>query len=184
MTASSIEWAIGEVMVLVAGPIGERMSGRRPTLEHVVAVHEAAHVVVAFLRGQRLHGVSIIPWPGHSLGRTTSRQPTPEDLRKPWPADEQKARDYARLGGFDLAAIEATTEKLLSDHWPLVRRLADALLERKVLSGRRIRRLLYRAQRKEMRRAQVLAEKDRRGQQVWAAEMRTALDRRGPPHSR
>ena len=50
-----------------------------------------------------------------------------------------------------------------------VRRLADALLERKVISARRARSLLYKAQRKELRRARIVAEKDHRNQQAWAA---------------
>ena len=164
-------------MISVAGPIAERMTCRRETLERVVAVHEAGHVVVQFLRGKPLHGVSIIPWPGHSLGRTASRKPTPEDLKEPWPSDEQMAASLASLGGLDRMQIEVSTEALLSEHWPLVRRLADVLVELKVISARRTRRLLYKAQRKELRRARTVAEKDRRNQKAWAAEVRGALGR-------
>jgi uncharacterized membrane protein YfbV (UPF0208 family) len=85
------------------------------------------------------------------------------------------AKDYAYLGGFDLAQIEAATGQLLIDHWPLVRRLADVLVERKVMSGRSVRSLLYKAQRKQLRRARIVAEKDRRNQLVWAAELRRAV---------
>jgi hypothetical protein len=173
---SNLEWLKGEIMVFLAGPIAERTSCRCMTLEHVVAVHEAGHVVVAFLLGKRLRGVSIIPWPGHSLGRTVSRKPTPEDLKAPHPTDEKMAKDYAYLGGFDLAQIEAATGQLLFAQWPLVRCLADVLLERKVMSGRCVRSLLYKAQRKQLRRARIVAEKDRRNQLVWAAERRRMVN--------
>jgi hypothetical protein len=81
------------------------------------------------------------------------------------------------LGDLDRAQIDASTEDLLTDHWPLVRRLAQVLVERKEISGRRTRQLLFRAQRKELRRARAVAEKDRRNQQTWAAEIRQALGR-------
>lgn len=169
---ASLEWLKGEIMVLLAGPIAERNTWLQMTLEHVVAIHEAGHVVVAFLLGKRLRGVSITPWPGHSLGRAVSRKPVPEDFQKLPVTDEKKAKDYAYLGGFDLSEIEAATGQLLIDHWPLVRRLADVLLERKVISGRSARSLLYKAQRKQLRRARIVAEKDRRNQLLWAAERR------------
>ena len=109
------------------------------------------------------------------LGRAASRKPTAEDLKEPWPTDEQMAAGLASLGALDRAQIEAETEALLVEHWPLVRRLADVLVERKVISARRTRRLLYKALRKELRRARTVAEKDRRNQQAWAAETRKAL---------
>ena len=55
--------------------------------------------------------------------------------------------------------------------------LADALVERKVVSGRRARQILFGALRMELRRSRVVAEMDRRNQQAWAAELRRALDR-------
>jgi len=174
---ANVEWLKGEIMVSVAGPIAERNTSREMTLERVVAIHEAGHVVAQFLLGKRLRGVSIIPWPGHSMGRAASRKPTREDFREPPVTDEKKAKDYAYLGGFDLSEIEAATGQLLIDHWPLVRRLADVLLERKVMSGRSVRSLLYKAQRKQLRRARIVAEKDRRNQLVWAAERRHAVSR-------
>jgi hypothetical protein len=143
---TGIEWARREIMIFVAGPIAERITCRRETVERVVAVHEAGHVVVQFLLGKRLAGASIVPWPGHSLGRAASRKPTPEDFKEPPTTDEQMASGLAHLGGLDRAQIEASTEALLADHWPLVRRLADVLVERKVISARRARRLLYKAQ--------------------------------------
>lgn len=164
-----IEWARREIMIFVAGPIAERITCRRPTVEAVVAVHEAGHVVVQFLLGKPLAGASIVPWPDHSLGRATSRNPAPEDLKEPWPTDARMAQGLAFLGGLDLASVEAATEALLADHWPLVRRLADALLERKVISARRARRLLYKAKRKDLRRARIVTEKDYRNQQAWVA---------------
>jgi hypothetical protein len=109
------------------------------------------------------------------LGRTTSRKPTPEELKKPCPIDKQKAKDYAFLGGLDLAEVEAEADKLLCAYWPLVRRLAQALVERREISGRCIRQILLRALRKDLRRARAIAEKDRRNQQAWAAELRRAL---------
>jgi hypothetical protein len=66
---------------------------------------------------------------------------------------------------------------LLSAHWPLVRSLADVLVERKVVSGRRARQILFRAYREDLRRWRIVAEKDRRHQQVWAAELRQSLGR-------
>jgi hypothetical protein len=172
-----IEWARREIMIFVAGPIAERLTCRRPTLDHMVAVHEAGHVVVQFLLGKRLAGASIVPWPGHSSGRATSRKPTLEDLKEPWPTDEQMTAGLVFLGDLDRAQIDASTEDLLTNHWPLVRHLAQVLVERKEISGRRARQLLFRAQRKELRRARAVAEKDRRNQQTWAAEIRQALGR-------
>jgi hypothetical protein len=171
---TGIEWAAREIMVSVAGPIAEK-TGRRPTVEEMVGVHEAGHVVMQFLLGKQLAGASIIPWKGHSLGRASSCKPTPELLKTPLVTDERKAQDFAQLAGLDLTQVEAATEKLISDHWPLVRVLADVLVERKVVSGRRARQILFRALRKDPRRRRIVAEKDRRNQQAWAAELRQAL---------
>jgi hypothetical protein len=88
--------------------------------------------------------------------------------------DEQKARDYAQLAGLDLAEVEAAAEELISAHWPLVRALAEALVERKVVSARRARQILFAAYRKELRRWRTVAEQDRRNQQGCAAVLRTA----------
>jgi hypothetical protein len=122
-------------MEAVAGPTAEKI-GLRSTVEEMVGVHEAAHVVLQFLLGRRLAGASIIPWEGHSLGRASSCKPTPEMLKAPPVTDEQRTRDYALLGGPNRAELEAATEKLLSDYWPLVRALAAVLVQRKVVSGR------------------------------------------------
>lgn len=161
LSLSGIEWAVREIMVSVAGPIAEKI-GRRPTVEALVAVHEAGHVVVQFLLAERLAGASTIPWPGHSLGRASSCKPTADLLKKPSYTDEKKSKDYAMLANLDLAEVEAATQELLSAHWPLVRRLADALVERKEISGRRCRQILFRGLRKNLRRTRALAEKDRR----------------------
>ena len=75
------------------------------------------------------------------------------------------------------AALEAATEKLLWEYWPLVRRLARALVEHKEISARSCRRLLLAAMRKDLRRSRAVAEKDRRHQQAWGAELRQALGR-------
>ena len=109
---SGVEWAPREIMVAVAGPISEKI-GPRCTVEEAVGVHEAAHVVIQFLLGRRLAGASIIPWEGHSLGRASSRKPTPEDLKTPLYTDDQMAHDYALLGGLNRAELEDATEKLL-----------------------------------------------------------------------
>ena len=173
---TGIEWAAREIMVSVAGPIAEK-TGRRPTVEEMVGVHEAGHVVMQFLLGNQLAGASIILWEGHSLGRASSCKPTPERLKAPPVTDEQRAHDFAQLAGLVLAQVEAAAEKLLSAHWPLVRALADVLVERKVVSGRRARQILFRALRKDLRRPRTVAEKDRRNQVVWSAELRRALGR-------
>jgi len=55
--------------------------------------------------------------------------------------------------------------------------LAQALVERKEISGRRARQILFRALRKDLRRPRTVAEKDRRNQVVWSAELRRALGR-------
>jgi len=170
---SGVEWAAREIMVAVAGPISEKI-GPRCTVEEAVGVHEAAHVVAQLILGRRLAGASIVPWEGHSLGRASSRKATPEDLKTPLYTDDQMAHDYALLGGLNRAALEAATE-LLCAYWPLVRRLARALVERKVVAGRRCRQILFRALRKDLRRSRIVAEKDRRNQQAWAAELRRAM---------
>jgi hypothetical protein len=64
---------------------------------------------------------------------------------------------------------------LLCAYWPLVRVLADVLVERKVVSGRHARQILFGALRKDLRRWRTVAETDRRNQQAWAAELRQAL---------
>jgi hypothetical protein len=171
---SGIEWTAREIMVAVAGPISEKI-GPRCTIDEIVALHEAAHVVLEFLLGRRLHGASIVPWEGHSLGRASSRKPTLGDLKTPWPSDDQTARDYSMLAGLDRAELEAATEKLLCDYWPLVRRLARALVERKEISARSCRRILLAAMRKDLRRSRAATEKDLRNQAAWGAELRREL---------
>ena len=173
---SGVEWAAREIMVAVAGPISEKI-GPRSTVDEMVALHEAAHVVVQFLLGRRLAGASIVAWEGHSAGRASSRKPTPEDLQTPLYTDDQMAHDYALLGGLNRAELEAATEKLLCAYWPPVRSLARALVERKEISARRCRQILFRALRKDLRRSRAVAEKDRRHQQAWGAELRQALGR-------
>jgi len=85
--------------------------------------------------------------------------------------------DCALRGGLDLPELHAATEKLLCAYWPLVLRLARALVERKEISGRRCRQILFRALRKDLRRSLIVAEKDRRNQQAWGAELRAAMGR-------
>jgi hypothetical protein len=96
-------------------------------------------------------------------------------LKAPLVTDEQKARDYALLGGLNRAELAAVTEKLLADYWPVVRRLAQALVERKEISGRRARQILFRAMRKDLRRARALAERDHREQEAFAQMFKNAL---------
>lgn len=120
-------------------------------------------------------GASVITWEGHSLGRASSRKPTPELLKTPLVTDERKARDLAQFAGLDLAQVEAAAEELLCAHWPLIRALAEALVEHKVVSGRRARQILFGTYRKQFRRWRIVAEKDRRNQHAWAAEFRQAL---------
>jgi len=171
---SGIDWAAREIMVSVAGPLAEKIGGRL-TVEEMVGVHEAGHVAMQFLLGKRLAGASIIPWEGLSLGRASSCKPTPEMSRTPLCTDEQRADDFAQLAGLDLAQVEAAAEELLCAHWPLVRVMADALVERKVVSGRRARQILFAAYRKDLRRWRIVAETDRRNQQAWGAEFRLKL---------
>jgi len=47
-----------------------------------------------------------------------------------------------------------------------VRALAEVLVQRKVVSGRRARQILFRAMRKDLRHSRAVAEKDRRDQAV------------------
>ena len=171
---TAIEWARAEIMVSGRGPDrredrppsdggsrGRRSRGR-PCGDAVPAGPSA--------RGREHHPV------GRSfLGTGQLLQADTGAAEQALVTDEQRAQDFALLGGFDLAEIEAATEKLLSDHSPMVRRLADVLVERKVLSGRRARQFLYKAQRKTVTPLAAVAEKDRRNQQVWAAEMRQSL---------
>jgi hypothetical protein len=64
---------------------------------------------------------------------------------------------------------------LLTGYWPLVRRLARALVQQKVVSGRRARRILFRAMQKDLRRSRTVAGRDRRDQQAWGGEFRRTL---------
>jgi hypothetical protein len=132
-------------------------------------------VVAQLLLGNRLAGAGVVPWEGHSLGRASSRKPTPEDFQTPLYTDDQRAHDYALLAGLNRAELEAATEKLLCAYWPMLRRLARALVERKEISGRGCRRLLFTAMRKDLRRSRIVGEKDRRNQAAWGAEFRRAL---------
>jgi hypothetical protein len=56
--------------------------------------------------------------------------------------------------------------------------LAQALVERKEISGRRARQILFRAPRKDLHRSRNVAVKDRRNQQAWGAEFCRAPARR------
>ena len=76
---------------------------------------------------------------------------------------------------FDLDEIEQFVTQLLFDYMPLVLRLAAALVERKVLTARRCRQILFRALRKDLRRARALAERDRREQQAFAVMFQKEL---------
>jgi hypothetical protein len=71
--------------------------------------------------------------------------------------------------------LEAATEKLICDYWPLVRRLGHALVERREISARGCQRILFAAMRKNLRRSRAVAEKDRRNQVAWSAELRREL---------
>jgi hypothetical protein len=71
-----------------------------------------------------------------------------------WYTDAHKASDLSQLAGLDLAQVNAAAEELLCAHWPLVRALQ-----------------------KDLRRCRIVAEKDRRSQQAWAAALRRALGR-------
>jgi hypothetical protein len=173
---TGVEWAAREIMVAVAGPISEKI-GPRCTVEEAVGVHEAAHVVIQFLLGRRLAGASIIPWEGHSLGRASSCKPTPEDLKTPWPSDDQTARDYSLLAGLDRAELEAATEKLLCAYWPLVRRLARALVSAKRSPAAAADGCCSQRCPRNLRRSRAVAEKGWRNQEAWAAELRRALRR-------
>jgi hypothetical protein len=74
-----------------------------------------------------------------------------------------------------LSVLSRFVEDLLTAYWPLVRALAEALVQRKVVSGRRARQILFGALRKQLRRWRIVAEKDRRNQQAWSAERSQAL---------
>ena len=58
-----------------------------------------------------------------------------------------------------------------------MRRLAQALVERKEISAMCCRRILFTAMRKDLRRSRTVAEKDRRNQVAWSAELQAALGR-------
>jgi hypothetical protein len=155
------DWVRREIAVSAAGPIAAGLIRLRPSVEAVVSVHEAGHVVMQFLLGGRIHGASIIPWEGHSLGRTSARNPTPDELKQSWPTDEERIEDFSTLAD-GREEIEHFTEHLLIRHWPLVRALADALEQQKVIAGRRCRQILHRALRKRVRRIHARMERDRR----------------------
>lgn len=172
---TGLEWGIREIMVTVAGPIAGRMAYIRPTMDAAIAIHEAGHVVMQFLLGARLLGASIIPWPGHSLGRASSVKLTPAMLEKPPLTDDQISSDYASLAGIELASLETIAQELLAEYWPLVRALAARLVERREIPARRARQILFRALRKDHRRTRTLAEADRRRQQETARILREAV---------
>lgn len=117
---SGIEWGVHEIIGFHGGGRFAERIGPRPKVEAVVAVHEVGHVVIQFVLGKRLAGASIIPWEGHSLGRASSRKPTPE-LLKNFCARTSKRKDFALVTGVDLSEVEASTEKLLADYWSLAR---------------------------------------------------------------
>jgi hypothetical protein len=172
---SGLEWGIREIMISVAGPAAEQISSARSTVDGIVAVHEAGHVVMQFLLGARLEGASIVPWPGHSLGRASARRRGPIELETPSRSDAEVSSDYARLAGVELSRVETAALELLAEYWPLVRALAARLVERKVISGRRTRQILFRGLRKDVRRARALAQADRRRQQETERQFRAAF---------
>jgi len=172
---SGLEWGIREIMISVAGPAAEQISSARATVDGIVAVHEAGHVVMQFLLGARLEGASIVPWPGHSLGRASARRRGPIELETPSRSDAEVSSDYARLARVELSRVETAALELLAEYWPLVRALAARLVERKVISGRRTRQVLFRALRKDLRRARALAQADRRRQRETERKLREAF---------
>jgi len=148
--SSSLEWAIQIIQTSLAGPAAEHMCFRS-TVEEIVAHHEAGHAVASFLLGRRFAEISIVPRPD-SNGRVIYNRGTPGDSA-PIQPDREIADSFGCVAAVDVSEIERATRTTIADHWPMVRRLADELIERKVLSGRRARQILYKAQRKEMRRA-------------------------------
>jgi hypothetical protein len=171
-------WGLREIMVTAAGPIADKMCPCL-TFEAEVARHESAHVLVEFMTGARMRGASIIVAPGHSGGRTSNRMPPPDAIPI---SDQERIDSYMHIGGphYDLAEIEAFVTTLLTDFAPLVRRLAAVLLERKSMSARACRRVLFKAMKKDLRRAKIVAEKDRRAQAAFALERKQAI---GSAHS-
>jgi hypothetical protein len=172
-------WALRELAVYMAGPISNKMSPCATSLEYI-ARHEACHCLTGFMLGQRF-AASIVAVPGHSAGRVsrTSRRPLPGE---PSLSDEEQIADFAVLGGghFDVGEVEAFVTRLLDDFRPLVRRLTDELLRARVLSARRVRQVLFRAMRKDWRRARALQERDRREQARSRAVLKTAVGARSP----
>jgi hypothetical protein len=92
-------------------------------------------------------------------------------------SDQERIDSYMHIGGphYDLAEIEAFVTTLLIDFAPLVRRLAAVLMERKSMSARACRRVLFKAMRKDLRRAKIVAEKDRRAQAAFTLERKQAI---------
>lgn len=171
---SGYEWGRRRLAVLYGGLIAEKMPPC-VSIEQNVSRHEACHCTVSFLTSELpLGGASIIPVAGHSAGRTSNRLPGPGEKSI---SDKEWVSGLKLLGGdqFDLAEIERFTTQLLTDYQPLTRRLAGVLLERKVLTGRQVRRILLKALKKDLRRAKIVAEKDRREQAAFALVLEKEL---------
>jgi hypothetical protein len=166
-------WGRRQLAIFYAGIVADKMCGF-PSGEANIGRHEACHVTIQFLLAAPIRGASIIPVDGHSAGRASSHLPAPGEKSI---SDEEHIAAFKLLGGdhFDLAEIERFTTALLFDYMPLVRRLAAALLERKSISARRCRQILFRAMKKDLRRARIVAEKDRRAQAAFAAVLRKEL---------
>jgi hypothetical protein len=172
---TGLAWGCRRLAILSAGPIANKMC-RYPSGAANIARHEACHVTIQFLLGAGLEveGASIIPVAGHSAGRASNRLPPPGDQSL---SDERQIADLKLLGGahFDLDEIEQFVTAMLFDYMPLVLRLAAALVEHRVLTARRCRQILFRALRKDLRRARALAERDRREQAAFAVTFQKEL---------
>jgi hypothetical protein len=171
--ARAIITDLESMMIAFAGPVSRRLHSCPLTREDSVATEEAAHAVAAFILGRRFLEVSIIPDESTS-GRVMFHRRRPEPQVEAFciwrPSDEQIIGELTEgLRIKDSSPIERATENLLLENWPMVRHLARYLLECKVLTGRQTRRLLLRAQRKQLRRAQAVIEKDRRNYREIAA---------------
>ena len=173
---SGYAWGRRQLAILLAGPVADKMPPC-VTIDDHVSRHEACHCTLAFITAAPLDGASIIPVPNHSAGRASSHLPPPGEKSETDQQQIDQIQPVMVLGDpdFDLDEIEQFVTQLLFDYMPLVRRLAAALVERKVLTARRCRQILFRALRKDLRRARALAERDRREQQAFAVMFQKEL---------
>jgi hypothetical protein len=162
-----LQWAIATIQIALAGPIAQRMCHRQSD-EEIVAFHESGHAVMCFLLGKRFAEASIVPEQG-SLGRVVySRGKPGAEPSPPWMSrDDKVVENFSELAG--VGNLEPKTADVIAENYSLVRRLAEELLVRKVISGRRGRQILLRAQRKELRRVRAMKERDRRNYEATVA---------------